>query len=188
MQRLTDLFSQKGHLRYGVEPVTQVQHALQTAALAEQEEATPQLVVSAFLHDIGHLLSSDDLPKSLAEDLHDRHEERGAIWLETTFGLEVADPIRLHVAAKRYLCTTEQDYAERLSPTSYKSYLDQGGPMSAAEISAFEAEPHFKAAIRLRRWDDSAKRPDMAPAGLNHYLSLVQSCLLQDKTDPRTAS
>ena len=92
--------------------------------------------------------------------MDDKHEFVANAWLKEHFGPEVADPIRLHVAAKRYLCTRQSSYEDALSPTSRKSYHDQGGPMSPEEMTSFESEPHYREALELRRWDDLAKETE----------------------------
>ncbi len=167
------LFRRRGDDRYGLEDVSQQQHALQCADLARQEDADEDLIASALLHDIGHLLSGDDLPTRLQEDLNDRHESAGARWLSSLFPRSVVDPIRMHVAAKRYLCTREPGYVDRLSSTSRKSYEDQGGGMSADALAKFESQSHFNAALKLRRWDDTAKDPEKPTASLEDYRELL---------------
>src|SRR5579871_1803106 len=131
------LFRERGRSRYGGEAVTQLEHALQAAALAEQEGARPALIAAALLHDVGHLLH--DLPDDAPErDVDDRHESLAARWLAGRFGPEVVDPVRLHVAAKRYLCATAPGYLDGLSPPSLHSLELQGGPMSPGQARRFE--------------------------------------------------
>jgi gamma-butyrobetaine dioxygenase len=178
IDHIIETFHLRGDLAYGAELVTQRQHALQSATLAEAEQADESLVVAALLHDIGHILDASHLPPGLDEDLDDAHEQRAYGWLLEHFGAAVADPVRLHVAAKRYLCTVDPDYAGKLSPTSHKSYLDQGGPMSDGERSSFEAEPHFEAALRLRRWDDRAKRPEVTTRPVEAFRPVLEHALL----------
>jgi len=157
IETIVRTFSDRGSEAYGIECVTQLEHALQSAQLAMNECAGDALVAAALLHDIGHILDTEELPKDCDANLDDRHEERAYDWLVGIFGREVADPVRLHVPAKRYLCTVEPEYEKALTPTSHKSYLDQGGPMTEAELAQFRAEPNCEAAVRLRRWDDAAK-------------------------------
>ena len=143
-----DLFDQRGHLAYG-EGVSQLQHALQAASLAERDDAPSNLIVAALLHDFGHLLHG--LPEDVAEQGVDGHHEQiGEKWLEKYFGPEVSQPVRLHVAAKRYQCTINSDYFSQLSSASKKSFALQGGKMSGDEIIAFEKNPFFKDALQLR--------------------------------------
>jgi [1-hydroxy-2-(trimethylamino)ethyl]phosphonate dioxygenase len=177
IDRIVNIFDVRGDLAYGSEAVTQRQHALQSATLAEAENSPCELIVSALLHDIGHILDAEELPDSDDRDLDDAHEHRAYEWLLRHFGHCVADPVRLHVAAKRYLCTLEPTYEAKLSPTSHKSYLDQGGPMNATERSAFESEPHFENALRLRRWDDLAKDPQLETQPIEHFRGALEQCL-----------
>lgn len=174
---IVDVFERRGREMYGVEEVTQLQHAIQCARRAEQAGAANELVVAALLHDIGHILGEGSLPESCAMNLDDDHEAAGHAFLSRYFGPSVADPVRLHVAAKRYLCTCEPGYQQLLSPTSLKSYFDQGGPMDGAELERFRREPHFREAIELRRWDDLAKDPDDQSEGIRDFVQRIDDAL-----------
>lgn len=174
---IVEAFERRGSGRYGSEGVTQLQHALQCAALARSEGAEPTLVAAALLHDVGHILGEAEMPTSDAESYDDRHEATGYRFLNERFGDAVADPVRLHVLAKRYLCTVDPAYESHLSPTSLKSYRDQGGKLSPHELQAFEAEPQFGPAVRLRRWDDAAKDAAADPGALADYLPDVEASL-----------
>lgn len=176
-QKIATIFNENGTKAYGEEPVNQLQHALQGASLAEEEGADEELIVAALLHDIGHIMFEEDIPHSLDEDLHDHHEEKAYSWILEHFGTRIADPVRLHVAAKRYLCTEDPEYLNKLSPTSKKSFFDQGGAMNRSELNEFEAEPHFKEAVRLRTWDDTAKDPDKITQELEYFLPMIESCI-----------
>ena len=155
------------------EEVTELEHALQAAALAHAEGAPDHLVAAALLHDVGHLVSDDNVPldEDLAEDFH--HERVGARYLARWFGPEVTAPVALHVAAKRYLCAVEPGYLDDLSPSSARSLALQGGPMSPAEVEAFERLSHHEAATLVRRWDDRAKVAGLAVADFDAYRSLL---------------
>ena len=170
-------FSERGSEAYGLECVTQLEHALQSAQLALNEDAGDALIAAALLHDIGHILDASALPIDIDANLDDRHEERAYEWLVSHFGGAVADPVRLHVPAKRYLCTIEPEYQNALSPTSHKSYLDQGGSMSEAELAQFRAEPHCDAALRLRRWDDAAKVAGLATPRIEEFAPRLRAVL-----------
>ena len=126
------------------------------------------LYVAALLHDIGHLLHQ--LPEDIADrGIDGQHEKIGEAWLARHFGPEVTEPVRLHVAAKRYLCAADAAYRAQLSPASRQSLALQGGPFSEAEVQEFERHPFYREAVRLRRWDDAAKIPGLAVPGLEHY-------------------
>jgi len=182
INQIRDLFYKKGHLAYG-EGVTELEHALQAAQLAEKDNAPNNLIAGALLHDIGHLLH--ELPEDIAEQGIDaRHEEIGKRWLERYFAPEVSQPVSLHVEAKRYQCTINPDYLAQLSAASAKSYILQGGKMTEDEIRAFEKNPFFSEALQLRTWDDEAKDPELKTPTLDHYLPLVQIALVSDCTSP----
>jgi [1-hydroxy-2-(trimethylamino)ethyl]phosphonate dioxygenase len=170
------LFLERGQGAYFGEAVTETDHALQCAHLAEKSSANSELIAAALLHDVGHLLHG--LGENLAEQGRDgRHEEGGAAWLAQYFVLAVVDPVRLHVAAKRYLCAVEPDYLAELSPASRLSLDLQGGSFNVEEVKCFEREPWFRSAVAVRRWDDAAKVPDLAVPGLEHYRGHLESVL-----------
>src|SRR5215471_8529717 len=177
-QELLDIFTGRATRRYGLSAINQLQHALQAAALAEADNAPPATVLASLLHDVGHMIH--DLGEDPAgRGIDDVHEERGAQWLAERFGLEVSEPVRLHVAAKRYLCAVEPDYFGKLSPDSVRSLALQGGPMSAEEVAAFRANPLHAEAVRLRRFDEAAKDPRAATPDFDHYLRHVEVCRKQ---------
>ena len=169
---LSELFEGQGSAEYFGEDVTQAQHMLQTGALAEAASAAPALVAASLLHDLGHF-HGGSTGHDLMAGTDNRHSHTGADWLAQWFGPDVTEPVRLHVAAKRYLCTVEPDYAAQLSPASVHTLAVQGGPMTAAEAAAFADRSYAADAVRLRRWDDLAKRPDWETPSLAYYLTLV---------------
>jgi len=174
VRAIADLFASEGAAEYLGEPVSQAAHMLQTAALAEQDRAGKALIAAALLHDVGHFggaLTGHDLMSGT----DDRHEEGGAAWLAQWFGEEVTEPVRLHVAAKRYLCAVEPGYAASLSPASVYTLGVQGGPMQRAELAEFEANWYAASAIRVRRWDDAAKDPQARVPGFDHYAPLLRA-------------
>ncbi len=168
IDHILSTLGERGGGQYDGEAVTQLQHALQAATLAEAEGAPASLVAAALLHDFGHLVHGlgDD---PAAHDIDDRHEYAALAILEAHFPSDVTEPVRLHVEAKRYLCAAEPGYFERLSPASIRSLALQGGAMSADEVAAFAAGPHAAAAVRLRRWDEQAKRKDFPTPDLAHF-------------------
>ncbi|MEL6205625.1 MAG: phosphonate degradation HD-domain oxygenase [Pseudomonadota bacterium] len=170
------LLARRGGEEYAGEPVSQLEHALQCAALAEAEGAGPALVAAALLHDIGHLF--DDNPDAVAAaGIDTRHEDVGEAWLAHWFGPEVTEPVRLHVDAKRWLCAREPGYLDALSPASVRSLALQGGPFSPEEADAWLARPHADAGLRLRRWDDAAKDPAAVTQTLAYYLDIAESVM-----------
>jgi phosphonate degradation associated HDIG domain protein len=174
-QELLDIFVVRATKRYGLSAINQLQHALQAAALAEADSAPPATVLASLLHDVGHMIHQlgED---PVARGVDDVHEELGARWLAERFGPEVSEPVRLHVAAKRYLCTVESDYFGKLSPDSVRSLELQGGLMSADEIEAFRAHPLQAEAMRLRRYDEAAKDPRATTPDFDYYLRHVAAC------------
>ena len=159
------------------EVVTQLEHALQCAALAEQNNAAPTLITSALLHDLGHIILDEHNADKAFLDIDLNHEEIGAQYLAPFFPESVTTPVRLHVPAKRYLCAMDTSYHDGLSDASKKSLIVQGGVMSDAEREAFEQIPHFQDALALRRWDDLAKVKGLETAALETYRDIVQQCL-----------
>jgi phosphonate degradation associated HDIG domain protein len=172
MNRIAHLYEHAGRTPYDGgrrESVTALEHALQCAQLAEWAGADGPLVAAALLHDVGDLVA----PAADTDAADNRHELRALEVLRGAFGPEVLDPIRLHVAAKRYLVATEPGYRATLSPASLLSLSLQGGPMSDAEQRGFEEEPFAPQAVLLRRWDDAAKTPGKATPSLDYYLALL---------------
>ena len=170
------LFETRGYEAYFGEPVSQKEHALQAAYQAEQEGASTTLVVAALLHDVGHLVHQ--LPEDIADHgLDGRHESAGEAWLARHFPPEVTEPVKLHVAAKRYLCKTDSEYLAQLSPASVRSLALQGGPFSDTEVREFEQHRYFGEAVRLRRWDDCAKIPGLNVPELDHYRTALERSL-----------
>ena len=162
------LFNEKGHSEYGGEAVTQLEHALQTATLARENNASDQLITAALLHDIGHLLH--DLPNDAPlKGIDDVHENKAAVFLRKYFPETVTEPVRLHVMAKRYLSSTEETYYSLLSEPSKQSLVLQGGLMSSTEVSSFEQNPYFSDAVKLRKWDDQAKVQELTTAPVEDF-------------------
>jgi [1-hydroxy-2-(trimethylamino)ethyl]phosphonate dioxygenase len=167
------LFVERGDEAYFGEPVSQTEHALQAAFLAEQAGVSDALTVAALLHDIGHLIhgQSEDIAE---RGVDARHEEAGEVWLSHRVGPEITEPVKLHVAAKRYLCAVEPDYLAQLSPASVQSLALQGGPFGPEEQRQFEANPYYREAVLLRRWDDEAKIAGLATPPLEHYRERIE--------------
>ena len=176
IDRIFELLQTRGAAEYGSEKVTQLQHALQCAALAEADGAGAALTVAALLHDIGHLVHQ--LGEGAAADaVDDRHELRGREWLGMWFGEPVTEPVRLHVNAKRYLTATDPRYFGALSFASRRSLGLQGGPFSPSLAAGFIALPYAADAVRLRRWDEAAKERGKATPQLSHFRPYLEACL-----------
>ncbi len=172
---IEELFARRGAEQYTGEPVTQLEHALQTAALGEAEDASDALVTAALLHDLGHLLHDlGDTPTERGID--DVHQYRALPFLRGLFNDEVLGAIRLHVDAKRYLCATRTGYFDSLSEDSKRSLKLQGGIFDAAQADAFLTQPGAEAALRLRIWDDLAKTAMLETPPLSHYLNRAGRC------------
>lgn len=190
---LLSLFRERGDSQYGGECVTQLEHALQAAHLAESNGDSDPLVAAALLHDVGHLLHHlpDDAPDNGVDDCH---EKTGGKYLRKLFPPSVTEPVRLHVPAKRYLCTTDQQYHSMLSEPSLVSLELQGGLMDETERSEFESLEFFEDALCLRRYDDLAKSVDAKTPTLDHYAEYLyrvanstaeHDTALADETTPR---
>ncbi|KWH38441.1 phosphonate degradation HD-domain oxygenase [Burkholderia stagnalis] len=171
-EEIRGLYREHGHVAYSGEPVTQLEHALQSGLLAEEAGADDALVAAAFLHDLGHLLNRQGETPS-ARGIDDLHQYYVLPFLRPILPDAVLEPIRLHVDAKRCLCRIDAGYYESLSPDSVRSLALQGGIFSDAEADAFLQRPYAADALRLRRWDDTAKVAGKATPDLDHYMEIV---------------
>lgn len=157
--KLLEIYVVRAECRHGLTRVNQQMHAVQAGALARSRGLPATQVVAALLHDIGHMLPGPDAHAAKSGQ-GGRHDVIAANWLQPFFGPAVTEPIRLHVAAKRYLCATEAAYAGRMSRDALESLARQGGPMDAAEVAKFQQEAWWRQAVELRRIDDAAHDPD----------------------------
>jgi len=155
------------------EKISQVDHALQTATLAEQSGSNGELIVAALLHDIGHLVYLENEQGEVDISVNDSHEAVGARVLANLFSAGVTAPIAMHVEAKRYLCTLEPDYFDSLSIGSVRSLNVQGGVMSKDEVNRFENHPSFSAAVALRRWDEGGKIIGLKVSPFSHFSEIM---------------
>jgi phosphonate degradation associated HDIG domain protein len=176
IEHVLALYEEFGTFTYD-EDLAQLDHALQTAALAAHEAASEELVVAALLHDVGHLLAiqagrAEGESAVPAEDL--THEAVGARYLAGLFPPAVTGPIALHVRAKRYLCAMDSEYVAGLSAGSVRSLKLQGGPMSVTEVRVFERNPASASAVRLRGWDDGGKLDGLEVAPLSAYVEVLR--------------
>lgn len=174
---IIQILSTKGDEQYGTEAVSQLEHALQCATLAEANNANPELITASLLHDFGHLVHN------LGEDaavrgIDDRHEYRALGYLKTIFPLAVTEPIRMHVKAKRYLCAVNKDYWDSLSPASKTSLELQGGVFSEAEVKEFINQPYAEDAVKLRMWDDLAKVKGLKTPDVEYFMPAMEKLII----------
>ncbi len=170
--RVLDFLSTAGQAEYHGERVSQLEHALQAAHNARQDDGSDQEIIAALLHDIGHIWPVEGRRMTSVGVVN--HDRLGAQALrELGFSDDVADIVSGHVAAKRYLVATDREYAATLSDVSVESLRRQGGPMSAEELQDFTRSPNWKSKVRVRTWDDRAKTPGTEVPGLETYRGLL---------------
>ncbi|TSD54856.1 phosphohydrolase [Variovorax sp. KBS0712] len=182
LAEIARLFAERGGLAYAGEPVSQLEHALQCAWLAEQAGAGDTLVTAALLHDLGHLLIAEHQTLSLSPTelgIDDRHQYIALPLLRGAFDVAVREPIRLHVDAKRYLCATRPGYVSMLSPDSVRSLALQGGVMDDDAAQRFAGLPWSGDAVRLRLWDEAAKAEGLRTPPLAHFLATAARVMLR---------
>ncbi|RJF96564.1 HD domain-containing protein [Noviherbaspirillum cavernae] len=175
IEQICNLFDEKGHRAYTGEPVTQLEHALQSATMAQQSGASSALVCAALLHDLGHLIN-DQGETPTERGIDDLHQYQVLPFLRGLFPDAVLEPIRLHVDAKRYICATDFEYALHLSPDSKRSLQLQGGIFTPEQATQFIGKPFAEDAIRLRRWDDLAKVAGMETPSLASFVPVMRAC------------
>ncbi|MEV7022131.1 TauD/TfdA family dioxygenase [Kitasatospora sp. NPDC093558] len=181
LDAIAELFAGEGAGEYLGEAVTMAEHMLQAAAAAEAAQAPTHLIAAALLHDVGHFFYEHSHGTLHGRDLmqgqDNRHSDSGAEWLAQWFGPEVTEPVRLHVAAKRYLCAVEPGYREQLSEASEYTLKVQGGPMDDAQAAAFAALPGAVDAVAVRRWDEQAKVAGASVPDFEHYRPLLAALM-----------
>jgi len=182
VDQLFAAFARLGDRHYG-EEVTQTEHMLQTAALAERARASGALIVAALLHDYGHFLHEavGEVPEQAEVDA--RHEDLAAEFLAAWFPPAVVRPIALHVAAKAYLCAARPGYRASLSEASRQSLALQGGPLDASGMERFLADPFARDAVALRRWDDAAKVPGASTRTLEDYRDTIIAVMTAERPE-----
>ncbi|MGX9936101.1 phosphonate degradation HD-domain oxygenase [Advenella kashmirensis] len=172
---IQSLYEQYGASLYDGESVTQLEHALQAACLAEAERAQDSLIAAALLHDLGHILEARNQERDNAfPGVDHRHQLAAVPFLQPGFPESVIEPVKMHVDAKRCLCALDPDYFATLSPASVHSLSLQGGKFSQVQVEQFQQRPYAHDALRLRRWDDLAKVPQRATPDLAHFMHYVK--------------
>ena len=155
------------------EGLTISEHMIQTAMLAEKNKCSSNLICSSLLHDYGHFVIED--PNQLVNDKIDgNHEAIGANYLKNFFSNEIIEPILLHVDAKKYLARDEK-YFNNLSEASKVSLKLQGGIMSNNEVKKFKQNKNYENAIKLRRFDEGAKKQNIKIKKIEDYKELLIS-------------
>ncbi len=174
LDELFGLYDRFGSGEYG-ENVSQLQHAVQAAALAEEAGYDEEVILAALFHDVGHLYGDHVLAGERMDEFGVMdHEELGAAYLlELGFSERMALLVKSHVAAKRYLTARRPGYYEQLSDASKETLRFQGGPMSEEEAAAFEEHESFSLMVHMREWDEEAKHPDREPGPLAPYREMA---------------
>jgi len=168
------LYEQHGHSAYAGEKVSQLEHMVQAAQLAEQQGYEEEVILAAFLHDIGHICVAVEADNHMDGWGIKDHEEEGATFLrERGFSKRLVRLVESHVEAKRYLTWKNPEYYDQLSEASKKTLDYQGGPMEENEALAFEQHPLFKLIIQIRHWDDEAKIQNKPIADLGKYRDMM---------------
>ena len=176
---IMELYNGYGGNEYAGEKVTQLEHMVQAAQLAEEQGFDEEVILAAFLHDIGHLSEeAAETGRMGAFGIKD-HEELGAEFLRGKgFSKKVCRLVESHVEAKRYLTLKDPAYYAELSEASKKTLEYQGGPMTTEEAAAFEQYPLFKLIIQMRKWDEQAKIEHKPLPDLQHYRRMMLRHLL----------
>lgn len=176
--QIFDLYNRYGHESYG-ESVTQLEHMVQSAQLAEQQGYDDEVILAAFFHDIGHFLEHEPAER-MGELGAQQHDRLGGSYLrQHGFSERMAQLVESHVAAKRYLTFRNPNYYETLSEASKQTLKFQGGPMTAGEAHKFEQDELFDLMVKMRHWDDEAKIPNRPVDGLDHYRKMCLDYLIQ---------
>lgn len=172
------LFSTFGDEDYDGEPVSQASHMIQCAMLAIKEGEDEELMIGAFLHDIGHLLRYKQKTEAMGTYGVVNHEGIGADYLRArNFSERVCAVVEKHVDAKRYLVAAQQGYKEKLSLASLQTLQWQGGPMNKDEVAAFKQHPYFEDIIKVRLWDEAAKKTDADMLPLDYFIDVIKKYL-----------
>jgi len=158
------------------EKVTITEHMIQTAMLAEKNNCSSSLICSSLLHDYGHFIleNPDDL---VNKEKDGKHENVGYEFLKKYFIKYVVGPIKHHVKAKKYLAR-DKKYYQIFSEASKVSLKLQGGIMNDKETKEFEGNEFFESSIKLRKFDEEAKKAGLKIKSINEYKNLLVSKLI----------
>ena len=171
-------YEKHGNEDYIGEPVSQLEHMCQSAQLAEGEGFDEDVILAAFFHDLGHLITQGPTTEMMGEFGVKRHEQLGADFLRSLgFSEKIAQLVENHVQAKRYLTFRYPDYYTKLSEASKQTLIYQGGPMKEEEALKFEKDPLFEVSLRMRTWDEEAKLTDLPLPSLTRYKEMALRAL-----------
>jgi len=182
---IMDLYAGYGGAEYAGEKVSQLEHMVQAAQLAEEQGYDEEVILAAFLHDIGHIVhvnGTDSVRSAEAANGANEmdgfgivdHESLGAEFLRKKgFSKKIARLVESHVEAKRYLTVKDPAYYDQLSEASKKTLEYQGGPMTVEEAAAFEQYPLFALIVQMRKWDEQAKIQQKPLPDLDHYRQMI---------------
>src|ERR1700744_4963401 len=171
---IMDLYKGYGGNEYAGEKVTQLEHMAQAAQLAEEQGYDEEVILAAFLHDIGHISEAAKGDNEMDGFGIKDHEELGAEFLRGKgFSKKIVRLVESHVEAKRYLTIKDPAYYAQLSEASKKTLEYQGGPMTEDEAAAFEQYPLFTLIIQMRKWDEQAKIEHKPLPDLGHFRKMI---------------
>lgn len=174
LDELCGIYEKRGAENYIGENISQIEHAYQSAELAERNGEEEDVILAAFFHDIGHLCEGEDM-NSYGKI---SHEKIGANYLRKLgFSEKLARLVENHVQAKRYLCAVKPEYYRKLSEASKKTLEFQGGVMTQEEASAFERDPLFHLSIKMRAWDEAAKEENKPLPDMKIYRDMAERSL-----------
>ena len=173
VETIFSLYAARGADEYVGEPVSLLEHMGQAAQLAEAGGHDEEVILAAFLHDIGHLL-----PQQIGEAMngygHLSHEKTGASYLrQNGFSEKIAQLVLMHVQAKRYLCFRYPEYFQKLSKASQQTLVFQGGVMREEEAKAYQQSPFFNLSLKMREWDEAAKETELPLPDVEKYRNLA---------------
>lgn len=172
------MYEEHGGEEYAGEPVSQLEHMVQTAMLAENQGHDEEVILAAFLHDIGHICVAYDHTNSMrGYGIVDHEAVGGAFLRENGFSERLVMLVESHVAAKRYLTWKYPEYYEQLSDASKATLEFQGGIMTMDEARELELHPLFPLIILMRKWDEAAKIPGAPIPTLSKYSLLISNHL-----------
>lgn len=180
VKEVFSLYEKYGDEDYIGEPVSQLEHMSQAAALAKAEGFDDEVILAAFFHDIGHLCAEAGEAESMDGMGNVDHEQIGADFLlERGFSERVANLVQGHVIAKRYLTYKYPEYYSRLSDASKTTLNFQGGVMTEGEATDFELNPDAELIVRLRYWDDMAKEMNTPVDNIDYLKGIALAHLQQ---------